>query len=311
MNKLEKRFLSDATTSKKLIAVVGPTAVGKTDLAIEIARHYDTEVVSADSRQFYKEMAIGTAKPSLEEQGGITHHFIDFLSVDQEYSVGDYEKEAIQTIEKLFLKHDVVVLVGGSGLFVKAVCEGLDVFPEIKSGVREEWKRKLEEKGLSYLQDYLRQIDPVFYRSGEIENPQRVVRAIEVHASSGIPFSQFHKAQKKERAFDVIPVGLNMERDILYARINKRVDLMVESGLVEEVKSLIAKKDLPALKTVGYAELFAYFEGQLTLSEALDRIKQNTRRYAKRQITWFKKMPDIQWFSPKDWERVLSYIETP
>lgn len=310
MNKFEKSSASDAVISKKLIAVVGPTAVGKTDLAIEIAKHFNTEIISADSRQFYKEMAIGTAKPSLEEQAGVPHHFVDFLSVDQEYSVGDYEKEAIRTIEELFLQYDVAVLVGGSGLFVKAVCEGLDVFPEIKSGVREEWKKKLEEKGLSYLQEYIRQIDPVFYRSGEIENPQRVIRAIEVHASSGIPFSQFHKMKKKERSFDVIPVGLNLERDVLYTRINRRVDLMVESGLVGEVESLIEKKELPALKTVGYAELFAYFEGELTMSEALDKIKQNTRRYAKRQITWFKKMPGIQWFSPADREAILTYIKS-
>lgn len=310
MNKSGNDLGSSIHTAKKLIAVVGPTAIGKTDLAVRLAKHFETEVVSADSRQFYKEMAIGTAKPSLEEQAGVPHHFVDFLSVEQEYSVGDYEKEAIQTLETLFLTHDVVVLVGGSGLFVKAVCEGLDVFPEIKDGVREEWKKKLEDKGLAYLQEYVRQIDPVFYQSGEIENPQRIIRAIEVYVSSGIPFSQFHTDKKKKRSFDVIPVGLTMEREELYDRINRRVDVMVEKGLIEEVKDLVEKKELSALKTVGYAELFAHFEGELNLSEALDKIKQNTRRYAKRQLTWFRKTPNIQWFSPTDWEAILSYVKS-
>lgn len=310
----EKRTLNKADSpssveKKVLLAVVGPTAVGKTSLSIQLAQRYDAEIVSADSRQIYREMSVGTAKPSSAEKKGIVHYFIDSHSVQQDFSAGDYEREALKVLDAIFERHTVAVLVGGSGLFVKALCEGLDSFPPSKEGVREKWKRILKEKGLSYLQNYIRDIDPDFYASGEMKNPQRVIRAIEVYESSGLPFSHFRKNAVKERSFEVIPIGLNLEREVLYERINKRVDEMVEQGLVEEVESLLPYRELSALRTVGYSELFAYFDKVSSLPEAIAKVKQNTRRYAKRQITWFKKMPGIQWFSPQEQEKVFNYVE--
>ncbi|HLQ98873.1 MAG TPA: tRNA (adenosine(37)-N6)-dimethylallyltransferase MiaA [Sphingobacterium sp.] len=301
---------SSSTLEKKvLLAIVGPTAVGKTSLSIQLAQHYGTEIVSADSRQIYREMSIGTAKPSSAEKKGIVHYFIDSHSIQQDFSAGDYEREALKVLDTIFERHAIVVLVGGSGLFVKALCEGLDSFPPIKEGIREKWKKVLKEKGISYLQNYIRDIDPDFYASGEMKNPQRVIRAIEVYESSGLPFSHFRKNAVKERGFEVIPIGLNLEREVLYERINKRVDEMMDQGLVEEVKSLLPYRELPALQTVGYSELFACFDKVISLDDALAKVKQNTRRYAKRQITWFKKMPGIQWFSPAEKKEIFDYVE--
>lgn len=294
---------------KKLIVVVGPTAVGKTAMAIQLARHFNTEILSADSRQFYTEMSIGTAKPSEEELGLAKHHFINSHSIVTEYSAGDYERDALTLLEKLFEHHDYVIMVGGSGLFVRAVCEGLDDLPRAPAEVREQLNRLHEEEGIGVLQEKLRSLDPVYYESADIQNPQRVIRALEVIEATGLPFSSFHRRIHEKRSFDVLTIGLNMDRARLYERINQRVDGMMAQGLLAEVKALQDFRNKPALLTVGYAELFAYLDGEIALDEAIDRIKQNSRRYAKRQITWFKKYGNTEWFAPAEWEQVVRFAE--
>ncbi|MFD2967619.1 tRNA (adenosine(37)-N6)-dimethylallyltransferase MiaA [Sphingobacterium bambusae] len=294
---------------KRLLVVVGPTAVGKTALAIRLAQYFKTEVLSADSRQFYREMTIGTAKPDAAEQQQAVHHFIDSHSIAEEYSAGDFERDALKLLADLFLHHDDVVLVGGSGLFVRALCEGLDNLPKAPIEVREKLNRLLQEKGLEALQKRLQEVDPAYYATADIQNPQRVVRALEVFEATGKPFSSFRQQEFLERPFEISTIGLNMERPELYDRINRRVDHMMDSGLLEEVKSLLPYRNKPALLTVGYAEIFDYLDGQCSLEEAVDRIKQNSRRYAKRQITWFKKHGNTCWFSPNAWDEILAYIE--
>lgn len=294
---------------KRLLVVVGPTAVGKTALAIRLAQYFKTEVLSADSRQFYREMTIGTAKPDAAEQQQAVHHFIDSHSIAEEYSAGDFERDALKLLADLFLHHDDVVLVGGSGLFVRALCEGLDNLPKAPIEVREKLNRLLQEKGLEALQKRLQDVDPAYYATADIQNPQRVVRALEVFEATGKPFSSFRQQEFLERPFEICTIGLNMERPELYDRINRRVDHMMDSGLLEEVKSLSPYRNKPALLTVGYAEIFDYLDGQCSLEEAVDRIKQNSRRYAKRQITWFKKHGNTRWFSPNAWDEILAYIE--
>ncbi|RMB56154.1 tRNA (adenosine(37)-N6)-dimethylallyltransferase MiaA [Dokdonia sinensis] len=282
--------------SKYLIAIIGPTAIGKTSLSIKIANHFQTEIISADSRQFFKEMKIGTAVPEPEELDAAPHHFIQHISVEDEYSVGHYEKEAIALTKKLFRKHDTLVMVGGSGMYVDAVINGLDEFPEVKNGVREELKLLLEFDGIEALQELLKEKDPVYYDQVDLFNHQRVIRALEVCLSAGEPFSSFRNKPRPERDFKTIKIGLKAPREIMYERINKRVDVMVENGLVEEVRSLLSRKRLNALNTVGYKELFAHFDEELTLEEAIEKIKINTRRFAKRQLTWYRKDDSIVWF---------------
>ncbi|TDS11124.1 tRNA (adenosine(37)-N6)-dimethylallyltransferase MiaA [Sphingobacterium paludis] len=294
---------------KKLIAVVGPTAVGKTAMAIRLAQHFNTEILSADSRQFYREMSIGTAKPSEEELEQAKHHFIDSHSIATAYSAGDYERDALALLKGLFETRDIVVMVGGSGLFVRALCEGLDDLPRAPAEVRETLNKLYEEQGIAALQEKLRLLDPSYFQSADVQNPQRVIRALEVIDATGLPFSSFHGKMQSARPFDIITVGLHMEREQLYERINQRVDQMMADGLLEEVRTLLAYRDKPALLTVGYAELFAYLDGDITLEEAVARIKQNTRRYAKRQITWFKKYGNTQWFTSSEWGSLLRYIE--
>ena len=293
---------------KKLIVVVGPTAVGKTAMAIQLARHFNTEILSADSRQFYRELSIGTAKPSEEELGLAKHHFINSHSIATEYSAGDYERDALTLLAKLFEGHDYVIMVGGSGLFVRAVCEGLDDLPRAPAEVRDQLNRLHEKEGIGVLQEKLRSLDPVYYESADIQNPQRVIRALEVIEATGLPFSSFHGKIHDQRPFDVITIGLNMERERLYERINERVDGMMAQGLLAEVKALQDFRKKPALLTVGYVELFAYLDGEIALDKAIERIKQNSRRYAKRQITWFKKYGNTQWFTSSEWDQLLLYI---
>lgn len=293
-----------------MIVLVGPTAVGKTDMSIKLAKYFDTEIISADSRQFYREMNVGTAKPSLSERGTIPHHFIDSHSIHDIYSAGDFEREALATLKNIFKEKNVAVVVGGSGLFVKALCEGLDDLPQPKEGIREYWNCKYQNEGIKVLQKHLASIDPEYYEEVELENPQRLIRAIEVFETSGKPFSYYRKNKTLNREFKVIPIGLNMDRQELYDRINKRVDKMLEDGLLDEAKGLLANKQLPALITVGYSEIFDYYEGKISKEVAIERIKQNTRRYAKRQITWFKKMPDITWFYPNDEQGIISHINS-
>lgn len=279
-----------------LITVVGPTAIGKTSRAIQIAEHYQTEIVSADSRQFFKEMTIGTAVPEPEELARVKHHFIQHLSIEDPYSVGDYEVDAIHKIEELFSRYAVVVMVGGSGLYIKAVLDGMDQFPAVEPGIREALNKKLQDQGLPYLQEELLRLDPDYYKEVDLQNPHRLIRALEICMVSGKPYSSFRKQNKAVRSFDVAMIGLEAEREIIYRRINKRVDLMMDAGLLEEARQLLPKKDLNALQTVGYKELFQYFEHDWDLERAIEEIKKNSRRYAKRQLTWFKKDERIQWF---------------
>lgn len=295
---------------KKLIVVVGPTAVGKTALAIALAKHYRTEIISADSRQFYKEMSIGTAKPDAAELTEVKHHFIDSHSIEEEYSAGDFERDALRLLHTLFKEHDRVIMVGGSGLFIRAVCEGLDNLPKAPPAVREALNDTFAREGIDPLQRRLSEVDPVYYGSADIRNPQRVIRALEVFEATGQPFSSFRIKAQSERPFESIAVGLNMERERLYERINLRVDKMMEAGLLDEVRTLKDYRDKPALLTVGYAELFDFLDGKHTLNEAVTQIKQNSRRYAKRQITWFKKYGGTTWFQPDDIEGILKHIES-
>jgi len=281
--------------AKTLICIVGPTAVGKTELGLRIAQHYNTEIVSADSRQFYREMSVGTAKPTPGELNCVVHHFIDNLSIEDSYSAGQYEIEGLACLEELFKKHHEVVLVGGSGLFVNALCFGLDQLPQPGANIRESISLSFREKGIEPLQERLRQCDPDYFQEVDIHNPQRVIRALEVFESTGIPFSEWRRKQFKPRNFNIKTIGLTMERENLYNRINVRVDRMMENGLLQEVSALLPYRERPPLQSVGYTELFNYLDGKTNLKDAIDKIKQNTRRYAKRQLTWFRKNPDTKW----------------
>lgn len=294
---------------KTLVVVVGPTAVGKTAMAIRLAQHFDTEILSADSRQFYREMNIGTAKPDAEELASAPHHFINSHSIAEEYSAGDFERDALMLLDKLFQQHSVVIMVGGSGLFVRAVCEGLDNLPKAPAELREKWNTVFATEGLAPLQERLKQIDPEYYASADIDNPQRVIRALEVFDATGQPISAYQKKNTIARAFNIVTVGLNMEREKLYERINLRVDKMMEAGLLDEVKSLAPYRNQPALLTVGYAELYRYLDGDISIEQAVDSIKQNSRRYAKRQITWFKKYGETTWFEAEDDTAIIAHIE--
>lgn len=279
-----------------LLVVIGPTAIGKTALAIQLAQHFQCEILSCDSRQFFKEMTLGTAVPSQKELAAVPHHFIQHISIQDSYSVGDFERDAIAHLDRLFEQNNVQVLVGGSGLYVNAILEGLDEFPDIDPRIREELNQALEEKGLPYLQAQLKELDPVHYEKVALDNPQRVTRALEVSIGTGQPYSSFLAKKKVQRNFIPIVIGLEAPREIMYDRINKRVDLMLEGGLLEEVQALLPYQELNALQTVGYRELFRYFNGEGTLEEAIEEIKKNTRRFAKRQITWFKRTPNATWY---------------
>lgn len=285
--------------SKYLISIVGPTAIGKTALSIKLAQHFKTEIISADSRQFFKEMSIGTAAPSTEELSTATHHFIHHKSIQDHYNVGAFEKEALQTLQTLFKTHRVVVMVGGSGLYVDAVTKGLDDFPDIDPRIRAQLNTDLETKGLAFLQEQLKALDPESYRVIAIDNPHRVIRALEICLGSKKPYSSFLNKDKTKRPFTSITIGLTADRDIMYNRINQRVDTMMANGLLDEAKTLYPNKSLNALNTVGYKELFNYLDGTWTLDFAVSEIKKNTRRFAKRQMTWFKKDKSILWFDYK------------
>jgi len=294
--------------SKTLIIIAGPTAAGKTALAIQIAKHFKTEIISADSRQFYREMNIGTAKPSKEELEAIPHHLIDSHSIIDSFSVGDFEKEVINLLEKLFKIHDQVVLVGGSGLFINAICNGFDELPVATEETRAGLNKLLAEKSIGHLQEKLKKVDPQYYAEVDINNPQRLIRALEVFESTGNPFSSYRTKTSKKRNFDIIKLGISPTREKLYEQINLRVDQMVENGLFEEIEGLKEYRNLNALNTVGYSEIFDYLDGKHTKQEAIDKIKQNTRRFAKRQLTWFKKSEDIKWFDPGESDVILKYL---
>ena len=293
---------------KSLIVLVGPTAIGKTAASIHIAEAFNCPIVSADSRQFFKEMSIGTAKPSAEEMQGVPHYFIDSHSITDEFNVGKYETEAITLLNALFKTNDTVLLVGGSGLYIDAICKGFDELPEADAEVRTKINSLLEEKGIEALQELLKELDPEYYAKVDLQNPQRMSRALEVCLTTGEPYSALRKGNIKKRDFNIIKIGLNTEREILYERINKRVDIMMQQGLLEEVKNLLPQKHLNALQTVGYNELFDFLENKTDLNTAVDSIKQNTRKFAKRQLTWFRRDEEIKWFEPNQIKEMLNYL---
>lgn len=293
---------------KILWSIVGPTGIGKTALSIELAKNLKTEIISCDSRQFYKELKIGTAAPSSEELSLVPHHFIGNLSIAQDYSVGDFEKDALRKINELFNKYDQLIMVGGSGLYEKAVNEGLDDFPDIDSKVREDLMVEIQEKGLSYLQEELKKNDPEYYSQVDYNNPQRVMRALEIFRGTGKPYSSFRKNLVEKRNFTSVKIGLTASRDLIYDRINKRVDLMMEKGLLEEVISLQSYRHKNALQTVGYKELFDYLDGNSSLEFAVNEIKKNSRRYAKRQLTWYRRDESVNWFDYQSTQEIVDFV---
>ncbi|MFD0750838.1 tRNA (adenosine(37)-N6)-dimethylallyltransferase MiaA [Mucilaginibacter calamicampi] len=292
----------DNGPTKTLIVIAGPTASGKTAAAIRLAQHFNTVILSADSRQFYREMSIGTAKPDADELAAATHYFINSHSINELFSVGDFEKQGLALLDELFKQHNVVILVGGSGLYIKALCEGFDDIPQADEGIREQLNNVLAEKGISPLQEELKAVDPDYYNQVDVNNPQRIIRALEVYRSTGRPFSSYRKATTNKRPFNCIKIALDLPREVLYDRVNTRVDAMVAQGLVDEVRSLLPHRHLNALNTVGYSELFDHFDGKTTFNTAIELIKQNTRRFAKRQLTWFRKDKDIHWMAPEEIE---------
>ena len=281
---------------KKLLTIIGPTAIGKTSLAINLALYFGTEIISCDSRQFFKEMSIGTAVPSAEELAQAKHHFIQHKSIFEPYSVGDFERNAITLLTELFQRNDVVIMVGGSGLYADAVLYGLDDFPEVSTEIRNELNTHYQVQGIAYLQTKLKDLDPIQYERMDIQNPQRMLRALEVCIASGKPYSSFLNKKKILRDFTNLTIGLTAEREVVYERINRRVELMLEDGLLIEAQRLFPYKELNALQTVGYRELFDFLEGKTSLDFAVEEIKKNTRHFAKRQYTWFHKNKDIHWF---------------
>jgi tRNA dimethylallyltransferase len=295
--------------NKHLIVISGPTAIGKTALGVILAKELETSVISADSRQFFREMNVGTAKPGKEEMQGITHYFIDSHSVSKPYNVGKYESEAIALLEQIFHNKNTAVMVGGSGLYIDAVCKGFDELPEADDSIREQLETKLAEEGIQALQELLKELDPVYHSRVDLNNPQRLSRALEVCLTTGKPYSSLREGKTKTRNFNIIKIGLNTDRNQLYDRINKRVDAMIREGLVEEVRSLIPYRQANALQTVGYKELFDHLEGKTDLGTAVELIKQNTRKFAKRQLTWFKRDTDIKWFEPDQKEEIIEYVK--
>lgn len=279
-----------------LISIVGPTAIGKTALSVKLANYFNTEIISADSRQFFKEMHIGTAAPSKEELTAAKHHFIHHKTIHNTYNVGAFEKEALITLEDLFKTHNVVIIVGGSGLYVDAVTKGLDDFPEVDTNIREDLNTKLASEGLTYLQNKLKDLDFIAYNTIAIDNPHRVIRALEICIGTSKPYSSFLNKKSISRNFKTITIGLTADRETIYNRINKRVDIMMAEGLLDEVKQLLPYKHLNALNTVGYKELFNYLEDEWTLDFAISEIKKNSRRFAKRQLTWFNRDKNTLWF---------------
>lgn len=295
---------------KNLIILAGPTAIGKTALSITLAKNYYCPVISADSRQFFKEMTIGTAKPTTEEMQGVPHYFIDSHSISEDYNVGKYETEAIALLEQLFEKHDYILLTGGSGLYIDAIWKGFDELPEADIEIRERINTLYKTEGINGLQRLLKELDYEYYHTVDLQNPQRISRALEVCLTAGVPYSTLRKGKKQMRNFNTIKIGLNTSREVLYERINQRVDKMIQMGLLEEVKTLQIHKHRNALQTVGYKELFDYLDNKTDLKTAIDLIKQNTRRFAKRQLTWFKRDEEMKWFEPEQLEEIIEYIDS-
>lgn len=298
-----------STKRGTLIVVVGPTGSGKSALAVKLAQHYNAPVISTDSRQVFRNMAIGTAQPTAEELAAAKHYFIADREVEDDFNCGKYEVEALALLERLFAENRYVVAVGGSGLYIQALCEGMDSLPEADDALRAELKARLASEGLEVLADELRRLDPKYAEEVDIQNPARVMRALEVCITTGRPYSEQRVGKVAERPFNIVKVGTDMSRDVLYERINRRVDMMVEQGLVAEAMAMYPKRHLNALQTVGYRELFEHFDGNCSLEEAIELIKRNSRRYAKRQLTWFRRDESTGWYSPDDIEGVVAFID--
>lgn len=296
-------------SQKRLIVIVGPTAVGKTKVAIEVARHFHTEIISADSRQIYKELIIGTAKPTEAELNEVPHHFIDSHSIKDDYDAARYGEEALSLINRLFEQHDYLVVCGGSGLYIKALLEGFDDIPEVPDEVRDQLIEEFEEKGLLWLQNKMRELDPDHFATIDQKNPVRLMRALEVKLATSQSISAFQNSVKKSHPFKIVKIGLELERSVLYRRIDDRMDAMIEAGLFEEANQLYTFRDLNALQTVGYREIFEHLDGNYDREEAVRLLKRNSRRYAKRQFTWFKRDEEISWFKPDQVENIISFIQ--
>lgn len=301
-------FKKNRRMHNTLICIVGPTACGKTDLAVHVAKEYQTEIISADSRQVFREMTIGTAKPSEKQLVEIKHHFINHLSIKEEFNSGMFEQQALKILEEIFRKKNVVVLVGGSGLYIKALLEGLDELPPADEKVREQLNHEFEKNGIEYLQTELQKNDPAYFAKVDLKNPHRLIRALEVFRLTGKPYSSFRKGEKQKRNFKTILIGLELPREILNQRINQRVDEMIAKGLIEEAQNLFPLRHLNALDSVGYNELFDHFDGKISLDEAIERIKHNTRKFAKRQMTWFSRVENIHWFHPDEHDKIISFV---
>lgn len=295
--------------NKFLIIVGGATATGKTATGIQLAQHFETEILSCDSRQFYREMTIGTAKPTTEELAAAPHHFINLLSIEDDYNVGEFERDALKLLDEIYLKKNVVILVGGSGLFIRALCDGLDEFPKIPIQIKNEVQDLFNNEGLEALQEAVKKADPIYFEKVDQQNPVRLMRALDVIKASGKPFSSFQNQKKKTRNFTPIYINVVMDRQQLYERINRRVDLMMEAGLLAEAKSLFPYKEKNSLQTVGYQEFMNYFDKKITLEEAIELVKRNSRRYAKRQMTWFRKEDHWVKFEANEIEKIIEYVE--
>ena len=298
------------SSDKTLIVITGPTAVGKTRLCLDIAKHFDISIINADSRQIYKELSIGTAKPSAEEQQQVKHYFVGALSLQDYYSASLFETQVMELLNTLFKTSDYALMTGGSMMYIDAVCDGIDDIPTIDDETRATMKQRLVDEGLSKLCKELQRLDPEYYEIVDRQNPKRVVHALEICTMTGRTYTSFRKREKKERPFRIVKIGLNREREELYNRINARVDEMMQKGLLKEAKSVYSLRELNALNTVGYKELFDYFDGRWPLEEAVERIKGNTRRYARKQLTWYKKDPQICWFHPDKKKEIIDYIIT-
>ncbi|MFN3998365.1 tRNA (adenosine(37)-N6)-dimethylallyltransferase MiaA [Algoriphagus sp.] len=295
---------------KFLILVVGPTAVGKTDLCLNLAKKFKTEIISCDSRQFYREMNLGTAKPSPEELQEVKHHLINSLSVEEEFDVRKFEKDALRILDSIFVKSKIAIMTGGSGLYADAVTKGLDEIPDVDPDIRQEIIKEFEAKGLEWLQSELSKVDPEYFDQVDKQNPQRLMRALEVYRGTGLKFSSFRVKKIATRSFQIIKIGLDRDRQELYDRIDLRMDLMIAAGLFDEADALFGKRHLNALQTVGYTEIFDFLEGKYDRTEAIRLLKRNSRRYAKRQMTWFRRDEEIRWFHPDQKKEITAWIET-
>ena len=295
---------------KILIVLLGPTAVGKTDISIGIAKHFSCDIISADSRQFFREMKIGTARPSDDQLTEVKHHFIGFLSVSDYYSSNQYERDVLSLLPQLYEKNNLVLMSGGSAMYIDAVCHGIDDIPDTDPVVRQKFNRKYSEEGIEGLRIMLKILDPEYYKTVDLKNHKRIIRALEICETTGLPYSVFLKKKKRERDFNIIKIGLERSREELYGRINRRVDEMIRLGLEEEARSLFESRGLNALNSVGYKEFFDYFEGKISRQKAIELIKRNTRRFAKRQITWWARDKEINWFQADDCKGIIEFLDT-